>query len=154
MLDVVFAAAAIAWLRDAPCTPRSHSTAKSAEPAPLSPAPESSSAGDAAGCAPAGPPAGCPARGGRARRGGVGAYVAAGSAQTQAQSECLTMKTCSGLGGSVHTWDYAALGMWIGAGARRRGAAVVLWTLPVQVGGGEQLGSRQVLVVLRLEGSF
>ena len=83
---------------------------------------------------------------------GVGAYEAAGSAQTEGRTECLTRTNCDSLRTPVRTWDDVALGLWIGAGIAGV-AAVVLWT-----SSGRSADSRVQLSagpgLLRLEGTF
>ena len=64
--------------------------------------------------------------------GGVGAFVAAGNAHTQAVNQCAqTVSTsadaCSSQKNGVHVWDWTAAGAWLGAAAVGT-LAVVLWT--------------------------
>lgn len=64
--------------------------------------------------------------------GGVGAFVAAGDAHTQAVDQCAqTVSTsadaCSSQKNGVHVWDWTAAGAWLGAAAVGT-LAVVLWT--------------------------
>jgi hypothetical protein len=84
--------------------------------------------------------------------GGVGAFAAAGSAQTSGREQCLTRTNCDSLRTPVRTWDGVALGLWIGAGVAAA-TAVVLWTT-----GGKPTDARVQLSagpgLVRLEGAF
>jgi hypothetical protein len=82
--------------------------------------------------------------------GGVGAYVAAGSAQDQGRAQCLTQINCDSLRTPVRTWDYAALGMWIGAGVLAT-TAIVVMVLP---GKSTSVHLSAGLTQARLEGTF
>jgi hypothetical protein len=58
---------------------------------------------------------------------GIGAFVAAGSAHTDAVRECAEMTTsCTSLRQPVRTWDWVAFGAWSGAAASATLAAF-LW---------------------------
>jgi len=58
---------------------------------------------------------------------GLGSFLIAGGAQSDAQAACTTGSSdCDGDKSKVHTWDAVALGAWIGA-AGVAGLAVVLW---------------------------
>ena len=61
---------------------------------------------------------------------GVGAFVVAASKQSDGQAACAARATsCDDLRGPVRTFDWLALGAWVGA-AGAAGLAVVLWTRP------------------------
>jgi hypothetical protein len=86
--------------------------------------------------------------------GGLGAYLLADSAQSDARADCARTGACNGAKSTVRVWDTVALGAWIGAAAAA-GYAVILWSKPshddraasparVRVGAGS----------LHLEGSF
>ncbi|MEO7113523.1 MAG: hypothetical protein ABI183_24000, partial [Polyangiaceae bacterium] len=58
---------------------------------------------------------------------GIGSFLVAGGAQTDARTACTSGSTdCSGDKSQVHVWDAVALGAWIGA-AGVGALAVVLW---------------------------
>lgn len=58
--------------------------------------------------------------------GGVGAYLAAGAAQSTARESCARQVTCDERA-PTRIWDSLALGAWIG-GAALGAVAIVLWT--------------------------
>jgi len=64
--------------------------------------------------------------------GGIGAYVAAGSAQSSARETCARQVTCDEKS-ATRVWDSIALGAWIG-GAALGTVAVILWTRPTPSG--------------------
>jgi hypothetical protein len=60
---------------------------------------------------------------------GIGAFVAAGDAQSTLFAQCASMTSCDGLKTPVRTWDAVALGSFIGA-AGLTTLAIVLWVKP------------------------
>lgn len=86
---------------------------------------------------------------------GVGAFVAAGSANDQGTSQCATAwsTNCDSQRSTVRTWDTVALGAWIGAAALAT-TSVVLWVTHPKA---ESSKSTALVVgpgTVRLEGSF
>jgi hypothetical protein len=86
--------------------------------------------------------------------GGLGAFLLADGAQSDAREQCAGGKACDGAKSTVRVWDTVALGAWIGAAAAA-GYAIILWSKPshddraaaparVRVGAGS----------LHLEGTF
>ncbi len=86
--------------------------------------------------------------------GGLGAFLLADGAQSDARAECARTNACDGAKSTVRVWDTVALGAWIGAAAAA-GYAIILWSKPshddraasparVRIGAGS----------LHLEGSF
>jgi hypothetical protein len=61
--------------------------------------------------------------------GGLGAFLLAGGAQSDARDECARGGTCDGARTTVRAWDAVSLGSWIAAAAAA-GYAVVLWSKP------------------------
>jgi hypothetical protein len=60
---------------------------------------------------------------------GIGAYVAADGAHSDLAAQCPLLTNCDDLRNQVRTWDWVALGSWIGA-AGVAIVAVVLWAKP------------------------
>ncbi len=60
---------------------------------------------------------------------GIGAYVAADGAHSDLAAQCPLLTNCDDLRNTVRTWDWVALGSWIGA-AGVAVVAVVLWAKP------------------------
>ncbi|MEO8800747.1 MAG: hypothetical protein ABI551_22850, partial [Polyangiaceae bacterium] len=89
---------------------------------------------------------------------GVGSFVVAGSAQSDAQDACTSGSSdCDSKKSTVHVWDTVALGSWIAA-AGVTGLAVVLWADPPSKA--KTIGSARSVRLgagpgtLKLEGSF
>ncbi|HEY2368880.1 MAG TPA: hypothetical protein VGH87_20935, partial [Polyangiaceae bacterium] len=60
---------------------------------------------------------------------GIGAFVAADGAHSDLAAQCPLLTNCDDLRNTVRTWDWVALGSWIGA-AGVAVVAVVLWAKP------------------------
>ncbi len=90
---------------------------------------------------------------------GVGSFVVAGGAQSDAQDACTggSSSDCDSKKSTVHVWDTVALGSWIAA-AGVTGLAVVLWADPPSkaktVGTTRSVKIGAGVGTLKLEGSF
>ena len=85
---------------------------------------------------------------------GLGAFLVAGSKQSDGSVACLQRTSgCDDLRSPVRTWDALALTAWLGTAALAT-TAVVLWVAP---GEGRTAGDLRVTATrsqLRLEGTF
>jgi hypothetical protein len=61
--------------------------------------------------------------------GGFGAFINAGSKQSDARAACPALTNCDDRKPGVHVWDWVALGAW-GAGVGLGVIATILWLSP------------------------
>jgi len=70
---------------------------------------------------------------------GVASFLVAGNKQSNAETQCKLVVSCDDLKGPIRTFDWLALGAWIG-GAAAGAVAIVLWASPAPVPPGSAPG--------------